>query len=121
MPIGSGARGRPGILAAPGISRTGSTLPRGAVRRFRSRPNSSVNGYISGITKDSTGAALGAVTVDLLRSPDDAFVGTTVSDGAGNYSLPAPGSGPFRIVAYKTGSPDVAGTTVNTLLPTVFL
>jgi hypothetical protein len=38
-----------------------------------------------------------------------------LSDALGNFTFDNPGSGPFYIVAYKVGSPDVAGTTVNTL------
>jgi hypothetical protein len=68
-----------------------------------------------GITKDSAGAALAACTVDLFRTSDDMKVGTAVSDGAGNYEVYSYDAGPFYVVAYKAGAPDVAGTTVNTL------
>jgi hypothetical protein len=43
-------------------------------------------------------------------------VDQSVSDGSGNYSLICAGSGTFYVVAYKAGGPDVAGTTVNTLI-----
>lgn len=73
---------------------------------------------ISGVTKDSTGAALASCTVDLYRTIDKTWQQTVVSDGSGNYvfSPVNNGNGPFYIVAYKAGAPDVAGTTVNTLL-----
>ena len=45
----------------------------------------------------------------------DAFIATTVSDGSGNFTLLPPVSGPYYLVAYLAGAPDVAGTTVNTL------
>lgn len=74
--------------------------------------------YISGITKDSSGVALGNCTVDLFRTIDDVLQQRTTSDGGGNYALDPVnnGNGPYYIVAYKVGAPDVAGTTVNTLL-----
>ncbi len=72
---------------------------------------------ISGVTKDSTGAALAGVTVKLYRTSDDALMATTTSDGSGNYSFANVGLGEaYYVTAYKAGSPDVAGTTVNTLV-----
>lgn len=72
---------------------------------------------IEGYTKDSTCAALGGCVVKLFLTSDDSLVGSTTSDGSGFYQFSNPGSGPFYAVAYKAGSPDVAGTTVNTLEP----
>lgn len=74
------------------------------------------NSALTGITRDGTGAVLGNAEV-VLYSSIDVVIGSQFSDGAGNFSFQNPGTGPFYIVAYKTGSPDVAGTTVNTLLP----
>ena len=74
---------------------------------------------ISGITKDSTGAALGGCTVKLYRTSDDVLLGTTVSDATtGEYKFNASHCCAQYLVAYKAGSPDVAGTTVNTLVGT---
>lgn len=136
MPIASGARGQPGVLAIPGRVLaldeggmvSGSSVPRrgysmgvggryaGAGRLvFRSPKFSTINPRITGITKDSTGAVLGSCVVQLFRTVDDRFMFEAVSDGVGAYELTALGSGPFYIVAYKAGAPDVAGTTVNTL------
>lgn len=71
---------------------------------------------ISGLTKDSTGAALGGCIVQLYRTADDVMVEETISDGSGNYAFSPRGVGAlFYVIAYKAGSPDVAGTTVNTL------
>jgi hypothetical protein len=71
---------------------------------------------ITGITKDGAGAALGGCTVHLLRTADDVEVDQVVSDaGDGTYSVGAPTDGTHYAVAYLPGSPDVAGTTVNTL------
>jgi len=71
---------------------------------------------LSGVTRDSTGAALPGCTVDMFVTGTDTFIATTVSDGSGNFTLLPPASGPYYLVAYLAGSPDVAGTTVNTLV-----
>lgn len=72
--------------------------------------------HISGVTRDSTGAALGNCTVHIYDTGTDTKQATTVSDGSGNYSVSlATNSGFFYVVAYLPGSPDVAGTTVNTV------
>jgi hypothetical protein len=76
------------------------------------------NSTLVGVTRDSTGAVLGNVEV-VLYSTIDVVIGSQYSDASGNFSFQNPGTGPFYIVAYKTGAPDVAGTTVNTLLPTL--
>lgn len=73
------------------------------------------NRFITGITRNSTGVALGSCVTHLFATGPDTIVTFQTSDGSGNFSFPNPGSGPFYIVAYKPGSPDVAGTTVNTL------
>jgi hypothetical protein len=71
---------------------------------------------ISGVTKDSSGAALAGCTVSLYRTSDDVLMEKTNSDGSGAYRFSAVGlSETYYVVAYKAGSPDVAGTTVNTL------
>lgn len=85
---------------------------------------------IFGVTKDSAGAALGNCEVEVYETVSGAIRGTTVSDAAGNYTFDVTGNGvvapsdgeaatvplTFYVVAYKTGAPDVAGTTVNTLI-----
>ncbi len=73
---------------------------------------------ISGVTKDSTSTPLGSCTLHLFLTSDDSKIATTTSDGGGNYILTFSSliTGPFYIVAYKVGSPDVAGTTLNTLV-----
>lgn len=73
---------------------------------------------ISGVTKDSTGSPLSGCTVKLFRTVDDQLVGTQISDANGNYSFfnVVGGGLQYYVEAYKAGSPDVAGTTVNTLV-----
>lgn len=72
---------------------------------------------ITGTTRDSTGVALAGVTVRLVRTADNSVVDQQVSDASGVYRfISANGSDLYYIEAYKAGSPDVAGTTVNTLV-----
>jgi hypothetical protein len=113
MPInrGGGRRGSGvGPVGGP-WDRFGSNAP------FRSRSFSTYNASITGVTKDSAGAALGGCTVQLFRTVDDSYRSEAISDGAGNYTLYPDVTGPFYLVAYKPGAPDVGGTTANTLIP----
>jgi hypothetical protein len=73
--------------------------------------------FIRGVTRDGTGAALASCVVQLFRTVDDLIMGEVTSDGSGNYAIRAGVGGPFYLVAYKAGGTDVAGTTVNTLIP----
>lgn len=73
------------------------------------------NTRLAGVSRDATGTPLANARVSLCQG--NVIINTVTSDGGGNYAFNNPGSGPFFIVAYKAGSPDVAGTTVNTLLP----
>lgn len=73
--------------------------------------------HIAGLTKNAAGAALGSCAVKLFRSSDDALISSTTSDGSGNYSLTvANNTTQYYVMAYKAGSPDVAGVTVNTIV-----
>jgi hypothetical protein len=80
-------------------------------------PGVAVNFAITGVTRDSGGAVLGTCRVELFVTSRDVSIAETVSDTSGNFTFGMPGTGPFYLVAYKVGSPDVAGTTVNTILP----
>jgi hypothetical protein len=73
---------------------------------------------ISGITKDSTGAILGSCVVELYNTRTDLPLEKVTSDAStGAYSFSSVGGGQtYYVVAYKAGAPDVAGTTVNTLV-----
>lgn len=119
MPISRGAKGMPGILAMPGRTKplNGETPRSFGKKRFRSPSFSTSSVFVTGVTKDSAGAALAGCTVQIFRTWNDEFLGETISDGAGNYSIRAHGTAPFYLVAYLAGGTDVAGTTVNTILP----
>lgn len=75
------------------------------------------NRAIVGVSRDNTGAALGNCVVALFGTGSDQLVFEVTSDASGNFTFGNPGTGPFYVVAYKVGSPDIAGTTINTLLP----
>jgi hypothetical protein len=70
-----------------------------------------------GTTRDQYGAPLGGCAVQLFRTSDDLFIMEQTSDANGNFLLQSwytPDT--HYIVAYKAGSTDVFGTTVNTLV-----
>jgi hypothetical protein len=71
---------------------------------------------IVGQTKDSGGSPLGNCIVQGFLTAGDVYVGEVTSDTGGYYRLPTPYTDAHYLVAYKAGSPDVAGTTVNTLV-----
>lgn len=71
-----------------------------------------------GTSRDSGGAVLGSCTVKAFVTSTDVLAGTTVSDSAGYFEVCTSNSGvAHRIDAYKGGSPDLAGSSVNTLIP----
>jgi len=71
---------------------------------------------ITGITKDSAGAVLGSCNVFLFKTSTNEFVAATVSNAStGVYTFPVSAGFYYYTVSYKAGSPDVAGTTFNTL------
>ena len=73
---------------------------------------------ITGVTKDSAGNPIGSCTVTLFKTADNMPTATQVSDSSGNYAFSIDGNSQARfVVSYKAGAPDVAGTTVNTLIP----
>lgn len=75
---------------------------------------------LTGVSRDSTGAVLGGCTVKVFMTLNDTKVYETVSDGSGNWSIDvSPNPGPFYYVEYLIGSPDRAGTSINTNVPTV--
>jgi hypothetical protein len=72
---------------------------------------------LTGTTRDTTGVALGSCTVDWFNTADDVKIDSTTSDANGLFEFRTAGQPPnaYYLVAYKAGSPDVAGTTVNSL------
>ncbi len=69
-------------------------------------------------TQDSGGSPLANVVCQVFVTATDAFVGEYVSDLAGNVTLfsPFPSPTTHYVVCYLAGSPDRAGTSINTLV-----
>jgi len=83
----------------------------------------SVLWQITGVTRDNVGTALGACRVVVLETGRIAVasapvVAEAVSDGSGNFAIGVPLNTAYQALAYKPGSPDVAGVTLNTVTPT---
>ena len=76
--------------------------------------------FIKGTCKDSVGAAVANAIVQGFRTDTDAFVGQVQANTDGTYTLGTETVAGVQhyLVAYKAGSPDIAGTTVNTLTST---
>ena len=95
------------------------SLANDALMVFKSPALRGLAWSLSGFTRDSGGSALGGATVQLFYTSNDMPAGEVVSDGStGAYSFAVGPANTYYAVAYKAGSPDVAGTTVNTLAPT---
>lgn len=79
----------------------------------------SVN-FLRGTCKDASGVAVANAIVQGFVTGTDAYLGEVQGNTDGTYALGVQTSKltPCYLVAYKAGTPDVAGTTVNTLLPT---
>ena len=109
------------IAAIPG-KRFGAPRPNvfgqrtASAKAFRSRLGSN-NLTLSGVSRDSSGATLSNCRVMVFRTQDKSFITEIVSDASGVWSLTLNVGGPFFLVEYKAGSPDVAGTSLNTLAP----
>lgn len=75
--------------------------------------------FIRGQCKDSDGSPVSGAVVQCFLTGTDAIVSETTSQTDGTYEAPTPYPGTQHyLVAYRSGSPDIAGTTVNTLIPT---
>ena len=81
---------------------------------------SGCNGRLAftGITRDQYGSPIGDCTVKLFLTSTDEKVAEVVSNANGEYTITTPyHPNGHWISVYKTGSPDIFGTTVNTLIP----
>lgn len=109
----------PGSLMHTSITRTGGvtmTVALPAVKTYPGFVPSESQYVLSGVTRDSAGAILGSCTVEMFETATDLRLATTTSDAVtGAYSFTVANPAVVYLVAYLSGSPDVAGTTVNTL------
>lgn len=120
-PLLGQASPEPDLRARLELTLTGTAAaahPRIYTPAYTFTPTKIVPHYITGVTKDSAGAVLGSCTVRLFRTSDDALIATTTSDAStGAYSFTVGDTlTQYWIEAYKSGSPDVAGTTVRTVV-----
>jgi hypothetical protein len=101
-------------VGQPGLTDLPVAFPR-VVHELRPYPPTYFR--LSGTTRDSTGAALANCVVEWFDTATDVKIGSTTSDANGFYEFRTAGQPPnaYYLVAYKAGSPDVAGTTLNTL------
>lgn len=70
---------------------------------------------LSGVTRSANGTPLAGVTVKLFLSANDTLVSTIVSGSDGAFSFAVATAGPFYLLGYKAGSPDLSGTTINSI------
>lgn len=89
----------------------------GVVIQVATRALGQSNMVLTGQSRTAAGAPLGSCQVLVFRTEDRSFVAETVSDANGDWAIPLMKGGPFFLVEYKAGAPDVAGTSVNTLVP----
>ena len=83
------------------------------------RPGAWTRYSLSGVSLDSSSNPLGTCVVKVFLTGNDVKQFETVSDASGNWSIDVGANpGPFYLVEYKTGSPDRAGTSLNTNVPT---
>jgi len=76
--------------------------------------------FIRGTTYDANNVAISGVTVQAFKTSDETFAGQSVSQTDGTYICPVHtvAGTQHYLVAYKPGSPDITGATVNTLTST---
>jgi len=79
---------------------------------------------ITGITKDSAGNFIAGCRVIAMKSDRMTTVGVpieadVISDVDGSFSIEVGNNNSFQLIGYLPGSPDVAGITVNTVVPVV--
>lgn len=76
--------------------------------------------FLRGTCVDASDVSVANAIVQGYVTATDAYLGEVQGNTDGTYSLGVEASKatPCYLVAYKAGSPDIAGTTVNTLTPT---
>ncbi|MGL4442669.1 MAG: hypothetical protein ACRCU1_03520 [Alsobacter sp.] len=70
---------------------------------------------LSGIAKTSADVPIPGAFVRAHRVGDGMPVGSAIADGAGAFTIPVTVSGPFQIVCYLKGAPDLAGVSADNL------
>jgi hypothetical protein len=81
------------------------------------KPMPFVRYTLTGRTLDNTGGTLPFAPVDLYTAGDKRWIGSAVSEADGTYRIHTAMRQPALhfVVAYKPGSPDIAGITATSL------
>ena len=74
---------------------------------------------LSGVCRNISDVPVAGAIVKVFDTATDTLQVTVTSNGAGAYSAPVVIPGPFYAVGYLNGVPDIAGTTVNTLMASI--
>jgi hypothetical protein len=115
--------GRGGLIGDSGAGETGLGLPFGdAYSAGGFEPPEYTSGtriryVITGKSRDGNGSPMGTCIVKLFRTADDSLQDSTTSDGSGNFRVTTPWYEVHYLNMYKAGSPDIYGTTPNTIYP----
>lgn len=72
-------------------------------------------GVMVGVIRDRDNNPVAGASVMAFRTSTRELFGLATSDGSGNYRIDLPLGEDAFIVAYDPGTPDISGTTVNTL------
>lgn len=70
----------------------------------------------NGFTRDASGGVIPGVTAKLFLTATDVKQSETVSGADGSFIVSTAEAGSHFLVFYKSGTPDISGTTVNTLI-----
>lgn len=70
-----------------------------------------------GYTRDAYGSPVGGCTVRVFVTSTNELVSRVVSDTNGRYEATSPYFVAHYLVVHKTGAPDIAGASVDTLTP----
>jgi len=102
---------QPNALFGPPGCRT----PRRGLGAFRPTARGVRTYTLSGVARDSTGAALAGAVVDLFRVGDNAWEARATADGSGNFTFAGISAGPFFVRAVDAGG-TLAGATLGVLV-----
>ena len=108
-----------GLLIGPGADAGFDALAQVPAKHSDMWRSFGANGRLGfvGVTRDQYGSPLGGCRVRCFLTATTELVSDVVSDGNGNYLATTPYTGAHFIVVHRSGSPDVAGASVDTLQP----
>lgn len=76
---------------------------------------------VTGVTRDQFNVVAPGCTVEIYETASNLFRGSAVSDANGVYVIEIAGDSTIALqaIAYRADNPDIGGTSVNTILPTL--